>query len=278
MQDQPVVNFSYYRHAEALLQSGEFTHLRALLDCDIALYKEVVEQLQIGQNKITWSFGAVELLYKLRACMPNAVMLMHSALYVQTFAGKLGLSSILSELLLFIKRASSDVLLRLLDPVLNTLTYMPDGHENVFTTDFRDIQEKLKTLIGSNKPLTHPLRSEHDMRNETLRTTVVAHKVELSKRKSELSKDDASYTKLVMRFHHILETYFSDTLLALGDLFLHEILIYDLKSPHRDVFTPKPRFAIERALSTPHDYLDCSCCGFTIVRAMMNVPVSIYES
>jgi origin recognition complex subunit 3 len=24
---------------------------------------------------------------------------------------------------------------------------------------------------------------------------------------------------------------------------------------------PKPRFAIERALSTPHDYLNCTCCA-----------------
>jgi origin recognition complex subunit 3 len=39
------------------------------------------------------------------------------------------------------------------------------------------------------------------------------------------------------------------------------VLIYDLKSPHTEVFQPKPRFAIERALATPHDYLGCDCCS-----------------
>ena len=44
-------------------------------------------------------------------------------------------------------------------------------------------------------------------------------------------------------------------------LFLSEVMIYDLKSPHTEVFQPKPRLAIERALASPHDYLGCDCCS-----------------
>jgi len=273
-QDQLDVDFSSYRYAETLLQRGEATHVRALLDSDVDLYKEVVKQVHIGQDKITWSLGAVQVLYKLRACMPNAVMLTHSALYLKAFAGKLSSTSILHELLLSVKKVSSDVLLRMLDLVLIILTVMPDSNENVSLDDFRDIQNELKALMGDNNQSTHPLRSEYDIRNETLRTTVVAHKVELSKRKSQLSKQDTAYTKFVMRFHNLLESYFSDTLLVLEHIFLHEILFYDLKSPHRDVFTPKPRFAIERALFAPHDYLDCSCCRATAVCAFIGVFLS----
>jgi origin recognition complex subunit 3 len=44
-------------------------------------------------------------------------------------------------------------------------------------------------------------------------------------------------------------------------LFLSEVFMYDLKSPHTEVFQPKPRFAVERALASPHDYLGCECCS-----------------
>lgn len=105
------------------------------------------------------------------------------------------------------------------------------------------------------------LRSEQDLHNATLRTTVVAKKVELSKQKSALTKSDAAYSDLLRRFIEALETHFDTTLIDPKELVFNEIFVYDLKSPHRDVFTPKPRAAIERALASPHDYLDCECCA-----------------
>ena len=67
-----------------------------------------------------------------------------------------------------------------------------------------------------------------------------------------------SYSNLLDELTDLLEEYlkFENPL----DQFLHEIWIYDSKSPYREVFTPKPRHAIERALSVPHDYLGCTCC------------------
>jgi origin recognition complex subunit 3 len=90
---------------------------------------------------------------------------------------------------------------------------------------------------------------------------VVAQKVHLSKQKSQLSKQDAAYTDILRAFSDQLEAYFNDTLIDFHDLPFHEIFVYDLKSPHREVFTPRPRHAVERALSSPHDYLDCDCCA-----------------
>ncbi|KAG9714671.1 hypothetical protein KCU73_g16148, partial [Aureobasidium melanogenum] len=62
-------------------------------------------------------------------------------------------------------------------------------------------------------------------------------------------------------FVEALETDFDVALINPKDLVFNEIFMYDLKSPHRDVFMPKPRAAIERALASPHDYLDCECCA-----------------
>ena len=90
---------------------------------------------------------------------------------------------------------------------------------------------------------------------------MVAQKVLLSKHKATMSEQDKTYSDLVGRFHDELNQYFQSVFIDPRALFLSEILIYDLKSPHAEVFQPKPKFAIERALASPHDYLGCDCCG-----------------
>jgi origin recognition complex subunit 3 len=83
----------------------------------------------------------------------------------------------------------------------------------------------------------------------------------LSKHKAALSEQDKAYSDLVARFHDQLDAYFESAFINPQALVFSEVLIYDLKSPHTEVFQPKPRFAIERALATPHDYLGCDCCS-----------------
>lgn len=118
----------------------------------------------------------------------------------------------------------------------------------------------LDKLLAAREPAASPLRSEHDIHHRTLRTTVVAQKVSLSRHTSNLSSQDLAYSQLVARVSTELANFMRASLIDPRALFLHEILMYDLKSPHRDVFTPTPRLAIERALSVPHDYLGCDCC------------------
>jgi origin recognition complex subunit 3 len=119
-------------------------------------------------------------------------------------------------------------------------------------------QQKLDTLLENADA---PLHTQHDVRNDSLRTTVVAQKVLLSKHKAALSEQDKAYSDLVTQFHDQLEAYFASSFIDPKTLFLSEVLIYDLKSPHTEVFQPKPRFAVERALASPHDYLSCDCCS-----------------
>jgi origin recognition complex subunit 3 len=121
-------------------------------------------------------------------------------------------------------------------------------------------QQELESLLEGNDSST-PLRTQHDVRTASLRTTVVAQKVLLSKHKAALSEQDRAYSDLVTRLHDELDAYFSLAFVDPQRLFLSEVLTYDLKSPHLEVFQPKPRFAVERALTSPHDYLGCDCCG-----------------
>lgn len=154
----------------------------------------------------------------------------------------------IKDTLLTIRKLSSDSMSSLLDCLANSP--LPN------TSTLRDDLRKLE----SEKGTSDPLRSEHDTHHKSVRTTVVAHKVELSKHVSSLSEQDLSYSKLVNRVDSMLKDYFQQALINPQELFLHEVLVYDFKSPHREVFAPKPRYAIERALSSPRDYLGCSCC------------------
>jgi origin recognition complex subunit 3 len=155
---------------------------------------------------------------------------------------------------LSVKKAPSDVL----EPLLESITTCLDAEDEACKHS-SSLREQLEELISSNKT-NEPLRSEHDQRNETLHTTVINKKVQLSKQKAALSKSDAAYSKILDDFLDWLVVFFKQRLVNLNTLFLREILIYDLRPAHRGVFAPKTRFAVERALSSPHDYLNCECC------------------
>ncbi len=169
-------------------------------------------------------------------------------------SNKLNGSSLIRSLLLSLRKAPSDVMDEAITAVVNL------SKQSKYHHDFQKTRSELSGLLKDKQDAWTPLRSEDDVQNSTLRTTVVAQKVELSKQKSTLSKQDAAYTTVLRNFTELLEQYFQETLVDPKSLPFHEVFIYDLKSPHREVFTPRPRHAIERALAAPHDYLDCDCC------------------
>lgn len=236
-----------------MLDDGEAALVRYLLESDIVLFKNVKEQLEEGQLRISNMVKAIETLYALRRCSPKMPIIPRSSLYVRAVSGELNGSPAVRELLLSVKKASSDILVQILDALLAST---PEDALSIMLS----LRERLVALMESNEDSSTPLRSEHDLRNETFRTTIVAQKVELSKQKSALSKKDAAYSKLVDECHSRLEAYFAEMFINPQELFLHEIFLYDLKSPHKDAFTPRPRYAVERALSAPQDYLGCDCC------------------
>lgn len=199
-----------------------------------------------GHERIRAIICALEAICTFQSYLASKSVIPWSELYISGMSGELQDSSLINETLLSIKRLPSDAMEGFL---VKLSAFQIPGLSTVL--------KDLETLTSS---LLQPLRSSHAIHHRTLRTTVVAQKVELSAQSSTLSPQDMAYSEIVDRTHDLMREYFRITLINPTDIFLHEILVHDIKSPLRDVFAPKPRTAVERALSSPHDYLSCNCC------------------
>jgi origin recognition complex subunit 3 len=239
---------------DCLTTPSRLSLLRELLDSDEALFKFVVETVSETQDSLGNIDCAVSVLSKCQAQISKITAPSRSELFLKALAGQLAEAPAVRELLLGIQRTPSD----LLQNILPTISPHLSGSD---TKTVNGIKTKLDKLLSKDGGSKVPLRSEHDIRNDSLRTTVVAQKVQLSRHKSHLSENDAAYSNLVSEFHGWLKTYFQETLVDPESLPLHEIVLYESRVPHRAAFTPKTRFSVERALFAPHDYLNCSCCA-----------------
>ena len=239
------------RYAQTLLDQKEYDTLKTLLDDDNRLGDLVLQELQTGKEAVQATVRTIDALFRIQSSLILKSKTPWSEMYVQAMCAELAGSTVFENIMASVKKLPSDIMKALLDDLVGTSV----PYELVET------MTELDQLIEHLEDPKAPLRSAYDVHHETLRTTVVAQKVSLSKNTSTLSAQDSVYTKLVDRIYTALCNHFESTFVNPRDLFLNEIFIFDSKSPHRDVFTPKPRYAIERALSSPHDYLGCDCCG-----------------
>lgn len=250
---------------EQLVDEGEIDNARLLFDSDKALL-EVVEDALLSKEKLI-----IDLLRKLRGLSTVIAMRKNSPvaateIYILAFSGSLSNSEIVMEVLDSIKRITPDEALALLEVLELRVTDVDpeDGisgwreEANMFREEIVDIKSRITALRQGAELTGSSLRSRYTQNQKSLRTTVVAQRVQLSKQESIISKEDASFTDAVDDLLNILRQYFKFE--DPRKQFLHEAWLYDLKSPSREVFTPRPRYAIERALSVPHDYLGCTCC------------------
>lgn len=168
-----------------------------------------------------------------------------SDLSVRALAGELQNSSYLEDMLRAFKTLDSTTLQQIF-AILPDILMEP--------SEFQELKRDLETLVQTY-PDAQPFRSEYDSHNSVVSTTVVQQRVKLNKGKAKLSEPDIEYTKIVDRFYSLAEASLTDVLLRPQDLFLHEAFLIDMKNPLKEVFAPRPRFAIERALSSPFDYL-----------------------
>ncbi|KAL8944170.1 MAG: hypothetical protein Q9216_000594 [Gyalolechia sp. 2 TL-2023] len=239
---------SFRQLVEEALSRSNVESAKLLLDDDKFLRDTIGREIKRGKEALTSLVTAVDLLSSIRSRLSSKMGEPWSSLYIKAMSGELRGSTIINDTLLAVRKLPSDAMAELLD-------ILSESKLAGLSTLASDLQR-----LESEKDSVDPLRSEHDTHHQSLRTTVVAHKVELSKHKSSLTMYDLSYSELVNRIDKTLKDYFQNFLIHPRDLFLHEVLVYDFKSPHREVFAPKPRYALERALSSPRDYLGCSCC------------------
>ena len=73
--------------------------------------------------------------------------------------------------------------------------------------------------------------------------------------------NQATYHNILTTFTTLITTGLKTHLIDPTTLPFHEIFIYNSKTPLTQVFAPTPRYAIERALDRPSDYLGCECCN-----------------
>ena len=242
---------SFRQWVESRLENGGAQDVRRILEDNEHLFNEIIEHIQSGQRTMSRMSHAAKVLANIRESLQLSPSIRLSSIWARAAAGELAGSPLVRETMLSIKKIPSDKLVHLLSALKNVVG-------EYFSMDIVFSEQKLESLLQNADA---PLRTQHDVRNDSLRTTVVAQKVLLSKHKAALSEQDRAYSDLVTHFHDELETYFATSFIDPKALFLSEMLMYDLKSPHIEVFQPKPRFAVERALASPHDYLGCECCS-----------------
>ena len=231
------------------MKEKQFAKAKQLLEDNHTLQEVTHQLLRDGSNSVKHIVLTMEIFNIIQSSLASKARIPWSNLYLKGIAGDLGDSSILRELLLSVRKLPSDTMIEMLK------------NASPFTIlDLDGIKLDLYALTRAASNGGAPLRSEYDVHHETLRTTVIAQKVHLSKHKATLSKQDADYSRIVDRIDSTLKDFFARYLINPKTLPLHEIFLFDLKSPSREVFAPMPRQAVERALGAPHDYLDCECC------------------
>jgi len=256
---------SFKKMIELLVEAGETEEARRWMDSDEDLLELIFKQLQSKEQFMDESLTTLDVLNASLVSVISHPTDDPMEIYIKFFAGTLNTSDIIQELIAACKRVSPTEALDLLNAMKLALTKTNyGGHSTLssgaeeFSAALINFERETTSLIEEAEKSGKPLQSRYNVQAQTLRTTVVAQKVQLSKREAILSSQDAAFTKIIDALTETLESYF--TFDSPMDIFAHEIWLYDSRSPYQEVFTPRPRHAIERALSAPHDYLGCSCC------------------
>jgi len=258
---------SFRRHVETRLEQGYLARqiMRGLLSSDQELFKAVKHGVSLAQDQMSAMNHAAHVLFSIRESLQMTPKVKASTIWTRAASADLLDSPLLRETMLNLKKTPSDRFASF----LSTLSRLSDQRELLYeegpdrvveALDVRGVEKDFNSIL-QQQGTSGPLRTEHDVQSASVRATVVAQKVLLEKHKATLSKQDQAYSDLVTRVHSQLASFFELTLVEPQALLFSEIFLYDLKSPHLEVFQPKPRLAIERALASPHDYLSCNCCG-----------------
>jgi origin recognition complex subunit 3 len=252
---------SFQRTVERLVEIRQLARARALLEDNDALTVEIEKSLESSRHSITRLLRAMSLLSR---SSPEPIDKIE--LYMTTFQGGLAESNFVKVVLDSIKRMTLDDMVHFVKSLRDCIeTGTPEmdlagwaDEDDKFLDEIGDIHSKVSALAEDAVETGKPARSSYAIQSNGVRTTVIAQRVQLSYEKSTLNEKDKEFTALVDRLTSNLIEYFS--MGSPQNTFLNEAWLYDSTSPYRNVFTPRPRGAIELALSAPYHYLNCECC------------------
>ncbi|KAF8856979.1 hypothetical protein BDZ45DRAFT_691317 [Acephala macrosclerotiorum] len=250
---------SFKTLVKGLIKTQDFSHVDRLLEDDAVLLDEI--KSSISNSPV---LRLLRVMHVVASSSPESVSGID--LYMATFDGTLIESDFASHILESTKRMTPGDLISFLKKIRGAIQNGSsemdlDGwadEESEFLEEIASLQSQASSLADQASKSGKPIRSSYAIRNQGLRTTVIAQRVQLSYEESMLTEQDKQFTALVDKLNDRLKEYF--LVGSPKDIFLHEVWLYDSMLPYRDVFTPAPRARIERALSAPYDYLKCDCC------------------
>ncbi|KAI2467714.1 origin recognition complex subunit 3 N-terminus-domain-containing protein [Annulohypoxylon bovei var. microspora] len=251
---------SFRRSVETAIENGEVEQARLLLDDDQHLKTLLQGSLRDSGR---WSLNFLRKLKILTAS--KSLSTDFTRLYLDAISRGID-SDQITEFTDSIKRAqpvdTETFLGQVLDDIKNgdlSLSLDPWVDETEESVSLlTNMLAEVKALQADAEDKGNVLRSKYSGQTKVLRTTVIAQKVQLSHDTAALTKEDKSYTDLMDKLvGHLEEMLRCDNA---KDLLFSELWFFDSKAPYKDVFIPRPRGVVERALSRPHDYLNCSCC------------------
>ncbi|KAH6854476.1 origin recognition complex subunit 3 N-terminus-domain-containing protein [Chaetomium sp. MPI-CAGE-AT-0009] len=255
---------SFKAEAEAAVDARQLNHAQSLIEDDEYLVGQILEQGEKRQSYLLRLLRALHLLTSTGLSSTSFtdlyILALSDGIDIEQSSGTVPLEDA-------VKRQSPDEFLLLIDRLLSAVqTGNPelglDGWESdaeEFVTSLTDLRDEVDGLIDRSKNNGTALKSKYSAQSRVMRTTVVAQKVQLSRDSATLSEEDKAYTNAIDALLGLLSQALQCD--PANNLFLHEVWVFDSKSPYRDVFVPRPGATFGRALSRPHDYLACACCG-----------------
>ncbi|KAL4774089.1 origin recognition complex subunit 3 N-terminus-domain-containing protein [Aspergillus nidulans var. acristatus] len=236
---------SFREYCEILLEDGKTQQVRDLLEDDKLLLSETTRLIRAGQRSMNDMFQAVTFISILLKELNISKKVSISELSIRALCGELRNSPLLEDILAAFRRLDSSRVAGLLSQFPEALRSLPD---------FRGVEADFSSLTQAHEG-SEPLRSEYDSQNSVIGTTIVKQRVKLNTGKAKLPEECIKYTRIIDRCYTLLRSYFVNILVFPQELPLHEAFLLDMRNPIKEVFAPRARFAIERALSNPFDYL-----------------------
>lgn len=257
---------SFRQNVEAAAEDGDLDYARSSIQDDEFLRGQI---LDIPGRRRLWTLQTLRALALLGAT--GVVRDTFPQLYLQAAHDGVSLGPDGFDAIPSIRRLQPDDLVALLERVLDTMVRgdaelglagwgdgTPKAQEQTAAlgAEVRRVRELMEEAREKGSTLRSSWGGGQGLR--VLRTTVVAQKVQLSRETAALSDEDKEFAAAVDRAVGVLSgLVVSEPATAVP---LHEAWFYDSRTPHRDVFVPRPRGVVERALLRPYDYLACGCC------------------